>query len=159
MLPTIIGFIILIIVVFTIMRLVKNVLIGVALIIFTLLAAYLLLGFVPSIRSIPIIGPLLPEVPTSLTGMISWIMKFLQNIDIIEVSRDSKNKLLITVENNGRLEVSNFTVYVDDNKVSIINKPKDPLKSGEITIIQANWQKDFSNILVQTSRINATYSK
>ena len=87
------------------------------------------------------------------------IMKFLQNIDIIEVSRDSKNKLLITVENTGKLEVSNFTVYVDDNKVSIINKPKDPLKSGEITIIQANWQKDFSNILIQTSRINATYSK
>lgn len=159
MLPTIIGLIILIIVVFTAIRLVKNVLVGVALVALTLLGAYLLLGFVPSIRSIPMIGPLLPKVPTSLTGMISWIMKFLQNIDIIEVSRDSKNKLLITIENNGRLEVSNFTVYVDDNKVSIINKPKDPLKSGEITIIQANWQKDFSNILIQTSRINATYSK
>ncbi len=159
MLPTIIGLIILIIVVFTAIRLVKNVLVGVALVALTLLGAYLLLGFVPSIRSIPMIGPLLPKVPTSLMGMISWIMKFFQNIDIIEVSRDSKNKLLITVENNGRLDVSNFTVYVDDNKVSIINKPKDPLKSGEITIIQANWQKDFSNILVQTSRINATYSK
>ena len=148
-----------IIVVFTAIRLVKNVLVGVALVALTLLGAYLLLGFVPSIRSIPMIGPLLPKVPTSLMGMISWIMKFLQNIDIIEVSRDSKNKLLITVENTGKLEVSNFTVYVDDNKVSIINKPKDPLKSGEITIIQANWQKDFSNILIQTSRINATYSK
>lgn len=159
MLPTIIGLIILIIVVFTAIRLVKNVLVGVVLVALTLLGAYLLLGFVPSIRSIPMIGPLLPKVPTSLMGMISWIMKFFQNIDIIEVSRDSKNKLLITVENNGRLDVSNFTVYVDDNKVSIINKPKDPLKSGEITIIQANWQKDFSNILVQTSRINATYSK
>jgi len=159
MLPTIIGFIILIIVVFTIMRLVKNVLIGVALIIFTLLAAYLLLGFVPSIRSIPIIGTLLPEVPTSLTGMISWIMKFFQNIDIIEVSRDSKNNLLITVENTGRFELSNFTVYVDDNEISMINKPRDPLKSGEITTIQTNWKKDFSDILVQTSRVNATYSK
>ena len=159
MLPTIIGLIILIIVVFTAIRLVKNVLVGVALVALTLLGAYLLLGFVPSIRSIPMIGPLVPKVPTSLMGMISWIMKFLQNIDIIEVSRDSKNKLLITVENTGKLEVSNFTVYVDDNKVSIIHKPKDPLKSGEITIIQANWQKDFSNILIQTSRINATYSK
>jgi len=159
MLPTIIGFIILIIVVFTIMRLVKNVLIGVALIIFTLLAAYLLLGFVPSIRSIPIIGTLLPEVPTSLTGMISWIMKFFQNIDIIEISRDSKNNLLITVENTGRFELSNFTVYVDDNEISMINKPRDPLKSGEITTIQTNWKKDFSDILVQTSRVNATYSK
>jgi len=159
MLPTIIGLIILIIVVFTIMRLVKNVLIGVALIIFTLLAAYLLLGFVPSIRSIPIIGTLLPEVPTSLTGMISWIMKFFQNIDIIEISRDSKNNLLITVENTGRFELSNFTVYVDDNEISMINKPRDPLKSGEITTIQTNWKKDFSDILVQTSRVNATYSK
>lgn len=156
MLPTIIGFIILIIVIFTVIKLVKNVLIGVALIVLTLLAAYLLLGFAPSIRSIPIIGPLLPEVPTSLSGMISWIMRYFQNVDIIDVSRDSENKLLVTVENTGRWELSNFTVYVDDKKVNIINKPEDPLKSGEKTTIQVNWEEDFSNILVQTSRVNAT---
>lgn len=155
----IIGFILLIIVIFTIMRLVKDAVIGIVLIGLTLLAAYLILGFVPSVRSIPIIGPLLPKLPTSFTGMISWIWRFFQNIDIVEVSRDSRNNLLITIENTGRLELSNFTVYVDDNKVEVMNKPKEPLKSGEITTIQANWRKDFSDILVQTSRINATYFK
>ncbi|MEM2907243.1 MAG: class I tRNA ligase family protein, partial [Candidatus Odinarchaeota archaeon] len=39
------------------------------------------------------------------------------------------------------------------------NKPKDPLKSGEITTIQTDWDDDFAKILVKTSSINVTYSK
>ena len=157
MISTVISLIILIVVVFTVMRVVKNVLTGAILIGAILLVAYLILGFVPSVRTIPVIGPVLPQVPTSLVGMISRVMRFLWNMEILEVSRDSGNNLLITIENTGNFELSNFTVYVDDIEVSIINKPKDPLDSEEITTIQTDWEKEFSVVLIQTSRVNATF--
>ncbi len=157
--PIIIGLILLAIIVFTVIRVVKDVLLGLVLIGLTLLAAFLILGFVPSIRSIPIIGPLLPKIPTSLTGAIEWIWRFFRNLKIIDVSRDAENKLLITVSNIGRLQLSGFKVYVDNKTTKIVNKPKDPLKPGETTTLQTGWSKDFSEILVQTSRVNVTYSK
>ena len=80
-------------------------------------------------------------------------------MDILEVSRDSGDNLLITIENTGNFELSNFTVYVEDNEVDIINRPKDPLKPEEITTIQTDWKKEFSVVLVHTSQVNATYSK
>lgn len=155
----IIGLILLAIIVFTVIRVVKDVLLGLVLIGLTLLAAFLILGFVPNIRSIPIIGPLLPEIPTSLTGAIELVWRFFRNLKIIDVSRDAKNNLLITVSNVGRLQLSGFKVYVDNKTTKIVNKPKDPLKPGETTTIQTDWNKYFSEIIIQTSRLNVTYKK
>jgi len=157
--PIIIGLILLAIIVFTVIRVVRDVLLGLVLIGLTLLAAFLILGFVPSIRYIPIIGPLLPEIPTSLTGAIEWIMRFFHNLEIIDISRDAESNLLITISNIGRLQLSNFKVYVDNKTTKILNKPEDPLKPGETTIIQTDWDEDFKGILIQTSRVNVTYSK
>jgi len=157
--PIIIGLILLAVIVFTVIRIVRDVLLGLALIALTLLAAFLILGFVPSIRSIPVIGPLLPRIPTSLTGAIEWIWRFFQNFKIIDVSRDAKNNLLITVSNTGKLQVSGFKIYVDNKTTETMNKPKDPLKAGETTTIQTNWNEEFSEILVQSSQVNVTYSK
>lgn len=157
--PIIIGLILLAVIIFTVIRVVRDVLLGLVLIGLTLLAAFLILGFVPSIRSIPIIGPLLPEIPTSLTGAIEWIIRFFHNLEIIDVSRDAETNLLITVSNIGRLQLSDFKVYVDNKTTKILNKPKDPLKPGETTTIQTDWDEDFKGILIQTSRVNVTYSK
>ena len=66
---------------------------------------------------------------------------------------------MIIVANVGRLQLSNFTIYIDDNNTEIINKPRDPLKSGQITVIQTGWTEDFTKILVQSSKANVTYSK
>jgi len=156
--PIIIGVLILAIIVYTMIKIVKNVIVGLILIFFTLIAGYLILGSLPNLRSIPIIGPLFPEIPSSF-DVVNYIKKIFQNVEIADVSRDAENNLLITVVNAGKLQVSNFTIYVDDNKINIINKPKDPLKSGQITVIQTEWNKDFTKILLQTSSVNATYSK
>jgi hypothetical protein len=155
----IIGILILGVIIYTMLKIVKNVVVGIVLIFFALVAGYLILGSIPSPRSIPVIGPLFPEIPSEPLSIISYVKKIFRNIEIADVSRDDENNLLITVVNAGKLQVSNFTVYVDDKKTNIINKPEDPLKPSQITVIQTDWAKDFMKILVQTSNINATYSK
>ena len=69
----IIGIIILAIIIFVTIRIVKNVLIGVVLIGLILFASFVILGSIPSLRSIPVIGPILPRVPSSLGEVISII--------------------------------------------------------------------------------------
>ena len=154
----IIGILILAIVIFIAIRIVKNILIGVALMGLILLASFLILGSIPDLRSIPIIGPRLPRIPSSLGEVVAIIKKIFYDIKILDVSRDSKNQILISIKNTGRLKVSNFSVFIDNKTVKIINKPKDPLSTGEITIIQTDWEKNFSEILVQSSKVNATYT-
>lgn len=154
----IIGILILAVIVYTMIKIVKSLAIGLILIFFALIAGHLILGSMPSLRSIPIIGPLFPQNPSSF-DIVNYIKRIFQNIEVSEVSRDSNNNLLITVSNPGKMQISNFTVYVDENKVNIINKPRDPLKSGQTTAIQTDWNKDFTKIIVQTSKLNVTYSK
>jgi len=155
----IIGIIILAIVIFVAMKIVKNIIIGIVLIGLVLLASFLILGSIPSLKSVPIIGPALPRVPTSLTEVISLIKRIFYEIKILDVSRDSENQVLITIKNTGKFNLSNFSVFIDSKKTNIINKPKDPLNSGEITTLQTDWKNNFSEILVQTLRVNATYKK
>jgi hypothetical protein len=153
----IIGIVILAIIIFTVIRVVKNVLIGLALICLVLALSYLVLGSLPNLRNIPIIGPRLPRVPSTMGELITLIKKFFYNLKILEVSRDSQNRLLIVVQNTGKFSVSNFSVYVDDKPVRIVNEPTDPLESGKTTAIQTDWEEAFMKILVRTSRVNATY--
>jgi len=153
-----IGVLILAVIVYTMFKIVKNLVVGLILIFFALIAGYLILGSLPSLRSIPIIGPLLPQVPSS-SDVFSYIKRIFRNVQVADVDRDADNNMLIVVVNAGKLQVSNFTVYVDNSTTNIINKPSDPLESGKITVIQTDWKKDFKEILVQTSSVNATYSK
>ena len=153
----IIGIIILAIVIFVVIRIVKNLLIGVALIALILIASFLILGSIPSLRSIPIIGPRLPAFPSTLGEVVAIIKKIFYEIKILDVSRDSNNQILLTIKNTGRLKASNFSVFVDNKTTKIINEPKDPLDSDEITTLQTDWKKDFSEILIQSLKVNATY--
>jgi len=155
----IIGILILAVVIFVVIRIVKNLLIGIALIGLILLASFLILGSVPSLRSIPIIGPRLPTFPSTSGEVVSIIKRIFYEIKILDVSRDAENRILITLKNTGRLKASNFSVFVDNETTKVMNKPKDPLDYGEITTLQTDWEKDFSEILVQSLKVNATIFK
>jgi hypothetical protein len=122
----IIGILILAIIVYTMFKIVKNLIVGLILIFFALIAGYLIFGSLPSLRSIPIIGPLLPQVPSS-SDVFTYIKKIFRNVQVADVDRDADNNLLIVIVNAGKLQVSNFTVYVDNSTTNIINKPRDPL--------------------------------
>ncbi|MEM7825847.1 MAG: hypothetical protein QW412_03250 [Candidatus Aenigmatarchaeota archaeon] len=158
MLTLIFGIVILLLAIYVGIKILKNIIIGFILIFLVLLASFLIFGSIPNLREIPLIGQFFPSI-SGIQHVIVGIKNILYSIDIIDVSRDSSNNLLVAIANTGKLEISQIRVFVDDQSVRIINKPKDPLKSGEITLIQTDWNKEFSEILVQTKQVNATYKK
>ena len=155
----IIGIIILAVIIFTIIRVVKNILVGIILVFVVIFVAYIIFGSVPDLRDTPIIGPYLPKTPLSLLEFLSTLKKYLYDIEIINTSRDSENKLLITIKNTGRFRISRFKVFVDDKSVEIINIPMDPLNPGKTTVIQTNWKEDYKKIQVKASSADATFFK
>jgi hypothetical protein len=157
-LPLIFGLIIIAIVVFVFLRIIGHIALGAVLILLVFVASYLIIGSLPDLQVIPIIGPYLPKLPTSTGEAIAYIRDVFYNIDILSASRDSENNLLIAVANTGRNDVSNFTVFINNQSVIILNEPKDPLKSKEVTVIQTNWKANFTTILVNTNQASATYS-
>jgi hypothetical protein len=156
-LPLIFGIIIVAIILYIGIRILKSLVIGIALIALVLIVSFLILGSFPNLQSIPFIGKYLPKLPS--TGeAISAIRKFFYSLEIVNVARDDENNLLITVANTGKLSLSNFKVFVDGEYVTMLNKPKEPLNSGEITVLQVNWKDNFHKVLVQTDQANALFS-
>jgi hypothetical protein len=153
----IIGIIILAIVIYIAIRIAKDIIIGIVLVGLIVLASFLILGSVPNLRTVPVIGPVLPRIPASLTEVISLIKSIFYEVKVLSVSRDSENKVLITIKNTGRFSVTNFSVTIDGKPAGITNKPKDPLGSGETTTIQTDWKNNFSEIIVKTSRTITIY--
>ncbi|MCS7105853.1 MAG: hypothetical protein NZ942_00855, partial [Candidatus Aenigmarchaeota archaeon] len=158
MLPLIVGILVLLIAIYIGIKILKNIITGVILIFLVLFGSFLIFGSLPNLREIPVIGQFLPSI-SGPQDVILAIKNILYNIEIVEVSRDSLNNLLIAIANTGKLEVSQIRVFVDNQSTRILNSPKDPLKSGEITLIQTDWNQSFSEILVQTKQVNTTYKK
>ncbi|MGC8812146.1 MAG: hypothetical protein ACP5O8_00985 [Candidatus Aenigmatarchaeota archaeon] len=158
MLPLMFGILILLVAVYVGIKILKNIIVGALLIFLVLVASFLIFGSLPNLKEIPFIGQFLPSV-SNPQDIILAIKNILYSIEIVDVSKDSSNNLLIAVANTGKLEVSQIRVFVDNQTTKILNSPKDPLKSGEITLIQTDWNKTFSEILVQTKQVNATYKK
>ena len=158
------GVVLLLIIIYISLKILKNIVIGIVLIVLVFFASYLILGSVPTLKDIPIIGGylqnfferFLPKIST--TGeAIGIIKEILHHIEILNVERDSEQNLLITLANTGKLEVSGFKVFVDENEAKILNKPKDPLKSKEVTVFQVDWKANFSKIEVKSLEASATY--
>jgi hypothetical protein len=154
MINLIIGVVLLIFAIFLVIRIFKSIIEGIILIAMVVLACYFIFGSLPSIGNIPFIGGLIqkfiPKFPTSIEEVIVKIKGVAYSLDILSVSRDSENNLLITVINTGKLDLSEFKVYVDNKRVEILNEQKQPLKSGKALVLQVNWKEDFSKIEVQT---------
>lgn len=158
MLDILFGIIILGIAIFISVRFLGNITLGIILIGLVLLASYLIMGGFPNLQAIPIIGQYLPKIPRTTGEAIATIKSTLHNIEILGLSRDSDNNLLVTVANTGKMKVSNFTVVVDDKLINILNKPEDPLNSKSITVIETNWKEDFKKIIVQTDQTSVSFS-
>lgn len=155
--PLIIGIILIVIVIYVALKILKSIIIGVVLIILVLLASFFIFGSLPSLKDIPIIGGLFPSIPTTPEGVVIAIKNILYSIDVLEVSKDSQGNLLVAIANTGKLDVSGIKIFVDNQTARIINNPKDPLKSGEATVIQTDWNQTFSRVLIQTAQVNTTY--
>jgi len=157
--PAIIGIVLLAIVGYVSFRVLQNVFLGFVLVGITFVASLLIFGSFPSFRQIPVIGGLFPQIPGSVGDFIVAVRNIFYHIDILGVSRDSDNDLLVAVINSGKLSLSNFNVSVDNHTVQIMNKIDNPLPSGKTAVIEVNWKNDFSQIVVSTKNAEATFKK
>jgi len=157
--PAILGLILLVVIVYVTLKILKNVVIAFVLISLIFLASFLIFGSLPDLQTIPLIGQFIPKLPSTTGQIVRVIKNVFYSIDILATSRDSQSNLMVTVANTGKLDVSNFKVFVDGEAANIINNPPDPLKSGEAAVFQTDWNSGFSSILVQTNQANATFSK
>ena len=155
--PIIIGILLLVVVIYIILKVLKNVVVGVAMVFLILFASFFIFGSIPNLRDIPVIGGMLPNMPTTTGDFVLAIKNILYNVDILSYSRDSQDNLLVNVVNTGKNSISNFRVYVDNQKVNILNQVKSTLNSKEVVTIQTDWKNSFNSILVQTNEANATY--
>lgn len=157
--PAIVGIILLAIIVYVVLKILKNLVLAFVLIALVFIASFFIFGSLPDLKTIPYIGQFIPKLPSTTGEAIAVIKNVFYSVEILSTSRDSQNDLLVTVANTGKLDASNFKIFVDGQQVSIINDPTDPLKSGKTTVIQTDWNKDFSYLLVQTKNANATFSE
>lgn len=148
------GVALLVVVVYIIFRMIGNIAMGALLVLVVFLASYLLIGSFPKLGDMPVIGNFIPT-----TGKAIAIIKdFAHSIEIIGVSASSDGNLLATVANTGQLVVSNFTAYVDDQSLDILNK-KDSLKSGDVVVFELDWKGDFKKVSIKSDQTEAVYEK
>jgi len=126
---------------------------------FLLILVVLVIFQIEPLRSAPIVRKLIPSLPSSPFKFLEIVRNFLWKLEIESVERDSEGNLLINVKNSGKLTLSNFSVFVDGELVKIKNRPKDPLKPGEETVIQVEWSGEFSQILVKCEETTAKLEK
>ena len=152
----IVGILILAIVVYIALKVLKNIVIGVALIALVLVASFIIFGSFPSLSDVPFLGQFLPQTPTTPGEAIIALRDVLYHLDIVGYSRDSQNSLLVAVMNTGKASLTGMKVYVDNATVGILNPVAQTLPSKDAEIIQTNWTGPFSSIFVMTDQANAT---
>ena len=158
MIPLIVGVIILAIVVYVAFKMLNSVILGLGLIAIVFVASYFILGSVPDLRAVPIIGKYLPEFPSTTGEAIAVIHNVFYSLKVLDVSTDAEGRLLVTVVNTGKMELSGLKVFVDGQQIGVMNNFKDPLKSGDVTVLQLDWGTSYSMIEVKTDQKNFIYS-
>lgn len=148
------GVALLAVVVYIVFRIVGSIALGTLLVLVVFLASYLLVGSFPDLGNVPVIGGFIPTTGKS----IAVIKDFAYSMDIIGVSTSSNNNLLVTVANTGQLQISNFTAYVDEHQVSILNN-EGYLNSGGVIVFELDWKEDFRRILIKSEQTDAAYEK
>jgi len=142
-----------------ILKILKNLVLGVMAIFVLLLAYTFIFGSSPEVCTMPVMGNIISPLCNfsyNTTEITSAVKKVFYNIDVMATSRDDKNNLLVVVSNTGRLDQTNLQVLVDNSTVNITNNPKDPLKAGETTVIHTNFNSSCLAVVVKT---NQTVSK
>jgi hypothetical protein len=85
-------------------------------------------------------------------------LKSLFSLSIDGVGRDKDGYLLVFVKNKWFFEARNLTAEVDSNQTKIANGIES-IKGRESSILQLDWNKDFSRIRISSSIGSAEYVK
>lgn len=154
MIPTILGLIILGIIAYVAIKVLGDLLKGLLLIACVFLVSVFLLGTLPDLSTLPLVGKYLPP-----TGKFTQSIRgFFYSLNLLSTSKTASGNLLILVANTGKLPLSNFSVELDGKRVKILNNPKDPLNAGEATAIEVDWKGSYENLTVYTKKATANLS-
>jgi len=142
-------------------RMLNSIVLGTGLILVVFVASYFILGYLPRIQDVPVIGQYLgkymPEFPSTTGEAIAIIRNVFYSMQVLDVSRDANGDLLVTVANTGKMQLSGLEALVDGQKQRLLNNPKDPLKSGEVTVLQLDWSGTYSVIEIKAEQASVTY--
>ncbi len=84
--------------------------------------------------------------------------KSMFSLSIDDVGRDKDGCLLVFVKNKWFFEAKNITAEVDGNETKILNRIES-IKGRGSSILQLEWDKDFSKIKISSSIGSAEYNK
>lgn len=153
------GVVLFVVALYFFFKIIKDLALGIIAIFVLLLAYTFIFGSSPEVCTAPIIGNIISPIcnlSSNPPDIIVAVKKVFYSVDIIATSRDNQNYLLVVVSNTGKLDESGFQVSIDNQTANITNKPKQPLKSGETTVIHTDFKSSCSSILIKT---NQTASK
>ena len=140
------GFVLLAIVLVTGAKIFKEFFKGMVLIVLALIAGFLIVGGMPELGQVPVVGDLfVPDVAGqmpadgSVESVILAVKDIAWSVDISTISTDSSGGVLIAVTNTGQLPLSEFDVSINGDAAEIKNTLPAELKKGESAIIQTGY--------------------
>lgn len=152
------GILLFVVALYFILKVLKNLILGVIAIFVLLLAYTFIFGSSPEVCTMPVIEKIISPIcnfSSNPSEIIISVKKVFYSVDAITTSRDNQNNLLVVVSNTGKFDESGFEVFVDNSTVKITNKPNDPLKSGETTVIHTNFNSSCSTVFVKTNQTSS----
>ncbi len=157
MIGIIAGILILVVAIYVLSKIVKQLLIGAALIIAIFLATSLIFKETPYLPwdKIPVIGNYLQEkfsFPKNFSEAIVKVRNVFYNVEIIDVEKLSNGNVALVILNSGKLDQNgNITLYFDGSKVDIVKMPS-KLESGHAYIIETSSTSIPTNISLITEK-------
>jgi len=95
-------------------------------------------------------------MPPTVGKATEVIKNVFYSLKIVSVNRDVNNNLLIVMHNSGRLDITGIEIFVDGIKADILNN-KNYLKSGQISVFQIDWNRDFDKTEVRSNQTSTVY--
>ena len=148
------GIGILFVVSYIIFRVIGNIAFGVALIAGIFVASYLLVGAVPNLGNVPVLGAFIPKTGNA----IAIVKDYAYSMDMLGVSNSSQGNIIVTAVNTGKLELKEFAASVDGQNASILNNI-DSLKSGNVYAFEIDWKDSYSRVTINAYNAQASYNK
>jgi hypothetical protein len=148
MIEMILGFLILAIFIFLILKAMGSIFKG---LLFFLIAFLIYYFLFPKLQVFDTLKP----VGSFISAPIDKIKNIFYKIEVIAVTKSNEN-LIIVIKNNGFLPISNFNVKIDSKDAKIINNLI-VLLPKQTGALEVEWNDNYSKIEVLTRETKAIY--
>ncbi|MFH1786177.1 MAG: hypothetical protein ABH829_00785 [archaeon] len=144
-LQAILGIVLLLVVIYTGTKILKDFVKGLILMALVLVASFMIVGGMPELKAVPLLGGMLSpaaedvKLDSSVDSVILAVKDIAWSIDVAAVSKDSEGRMLIAVTNTGQLALTDFAVAINGADVQVLNQVPEKLEKGESAILQTGY--------------------